>query len=153
MARRDILSYRLMLFDGTDTSAYPELALAAVTTHDLPTIAGLLSGADLRRQAAAGLEPNVDGNATLRAPLASLAGGVGQARVKAVTLEAYRRLAASPALLVAATLNDALRVEERPNLPGTVDVRAGTWSLALPRTLEELAGDPFVDRLVTALRR
>jgi 4-alpha-glucanotransferase len=153
MARRDILSYRLMLFDGTDTSAYPELALAAVTTHDLPTIAGLLSGADLRRQAAAGLEPNVDGNATLRAPLASLAGGVGQARVKAVTLEAYRRLAASPALLVAATLNDALRVEERPNLPGTVDVRAGNWSLALPRTLEELAGDPFVDRLVTALRR
>jgi 4-alpha-glucanotransferase len=154
MAKRDMLSYRLMLFDGTDAAAYPELALAAVTTHDLPTIAGLLTDADLRHQAAAGLEPNIEGNATLRAPLAGLAPrGVAEPPVKAVTLEAYRRLAASPARLVAATLDDALRVEERPNLPGTTDERAANWSLALPRTLDELADDPFVDRLVSVLAR
>jgi 4-alpha-glucanotransferase len=154
MAKRDMLSYRLMLFDGTDAAAYPELALAAVTTHDLPTIAGLLTDADLRHQAAAGLEPNIEGNATLRAPLAGLAPrGVAEPPVEAVTLEAYRRLAASPARLVAATLDDALRVEERPNLPGTTDERAANWSLALPRTLDELADDPFVDRLVSVLAR
>lgn len=154
MAERAMLSYRLMLFEGTDPGAYPELALAAVTTHDLPTIAGLLTDADLRRQAAAGLEPTVEGNATLARPLVSLvAGSPAERHVDDAILEAYRRLAASPALLVAATLEDALRVAERPNVPGTVDERAANWSLALPRTLEELAADRFVERLIAALER
>ncbi len=46
LAAHRILSYRLLWFETHLPSRYPELALAAVTTHDLPTIAGLWSGTD-----------------------------------------------------------------------------------------------------------
>ena len=117
LAERDILSYRLLLFSGTDASAYPEHALAAVTTHDLPTVAGVWSGADLDQQRHAGLVPDVAGLAELRARLAPLVGpGAG---VDEVAVAAHRRLASSDAVLVAATMEDAILVEQRTNLPGT----------------------------------
>ena len=49
-----------------DRGAWPEQALAAVTTHDLPTVAGLWTGADLAAQRALGLAPNEE--AVLRHP-------------------------------------------------------------------------------------
>ena len=51
-----MLSYRLLWFERTPPK-YPDRALAAVTTHDLPTIAGLWTGADLEDQRAAGVIP------------------------------------------------------------------------------------------------
>jgi 4-alpha-glucanotransferase len=151
LAEHGMLSYRLMLFEGADPGAYPELALAAITTHDLPTIPGLWSGADLEQQRRAGLVPDATGFQRLRAPLVSVAPDVREA--DAVILAAHRRLAASASLLVAATLEDALRVEERPNLPGTTADQAPNWSLALPSSLEEMEGDPFVNQLARVLRR
>src|SRR5437016_8742037 len=53
-----LLSYRLLWFETEPRSRYPARALAAVTTHDLPTIAGLWSGADLQAQPELGLQPN-----------------------------------------------------------------------------------------------
>ena len=61
LAAEQVLSYRLSWFErapGRDGAApkasgrrraadYPRLALAAATTHDLPTVAGFFSGADL----------------------------------------------------------------------------------------------------------
>jgi 4-alpha-glucanotransferase len=163
LARRAILSYRVMLFEGIETDRYPELALATLTTHDLPTVAGLWSGADLEQQAAAGLTPNVEGNRRLAellagtAPTASAAarapGPVVDERRDAIIRAAHRRLAASPARLVAATLEDALRVAERPNLPGTTSEQAPNWSRALPVPLEEIQRDPFVEELAEELQR
>src|SRR5207244_5081737 len=40
LAEQAILSYRVVWFEPEPPARYPELALAAVTTHDLPTIAG-----------------------------------------------------------------------------------------------------------------
>ncbi|MBV9412163.1 MAG: 4-alpha-glucanotransferase, partial [Acidimicrobiia bacterium] len=40
LADRQLLSYRLVWFEAKQPDAYPKLAMAAVTTHDLPTIAG-----------------------------------------------------------------------------------------------------------------
>jgi 4-alpha-glucanotransferase len=56
-----LLSYRLLWFETTPPARYPELALAAVTTHDLPTVAGLWSGADLRTQQRLGLREIASG--------------------------------------------------------------------------------------------
>ncbi len=42
LADRGILSYRLVWFEETEPERYPVQALAAVTTHDLPTLAGRL---------------------------------------------------------------------------------------------------------------
>ena len=61
-------------------------------------------------------------------------------------------LSQSPSALVAATLDDALCVEERPNVPGTTDERPN-WSLALPKTLEEIEADPLVYKVAKAVRR
>ena len=70
-----------------------------------------------------------------------------------VVLAAHRALAAAPPALVAATLEDALLVRERPNQPGTVATQRPNWSVALPKPVEEIAEDPFVARLASALRR
>jgi 4-alpha-glucanotransferase len=59
-------------------------------------------------------------------------------------------LASTPAMLVAATLEDALQVRRRPNVPGTTTERPN-WSLPLPVPLEELAGDPRLRRLAAVL--
>ena len=57
LAERNVLSYRLLWFETTPPRDYPPLAMVAVTTHDLPTIAGLWSGEDLTAQEAIGLKP------------------------------------------------------------------------------------------------
>ena len=46
LAERGILGYRVLWFEDDDPAAWPELAMAAVTTHDLPTVAGLWTGSD-----------------------------------------------------------------------------------------------------------
>ena len=55
---------------------------------------------------------------------------------RAVTLAAYGALAGAGSDLVVATLEDALGVVERPNLPGTVDQHPN-WLLALPAAIED----------------
>jgi 4-alpha-glucanotransferase len=64
----------------------------------------------------------------------------------------HRRLAAAPSALVAATLEDALAVRQRPNLPGTTDERPN-WSLTLPIPLADVFADPLVGQVVAALAR
>ena len=46
LASRNVLSYRLLWFEDTPPRGYPPQALAAVTTHDLPTITGAWTRSD-----------------------------------------------------------------------------------------------------------
>ena len=50
MAEHGVLSYRLLWFEDDDPAEWPAEAMAAITTHDLPTVAGLWTGADLEEQ-------------------------------------------------------------------------------------------------------
>jgi 4-alpha-glucanotransferase len=52
---------------------------------------------------------------------------------------------------VVATLDDALGVEERPNIPGTT-VERPNWSLALPLPIEALDEAPGVAATVAVMR-
>lgn len=152
LARRRILSYRLAYFEKEPPSGYPRASLAAVTTHDLPPIAGTWLGTDLEVQRRAGLPPDRKGLGKLRNRLARAAGLPPSADLDDLVLGVHSALAASPSMLVAATLEDALRVEERPNLPGTIDQHPN-WMMPLPATLEEIRNDPFVRRLAGVLGR
>lgn len=143
LARRAVLSYRLLWFESSPPRRFPAQALAAVTTHDLPTVAGLWSGADLAEQERLGLEPNVESTLAMKRRLTAWTGVADDAPVGEVVRGAYRLLAEAPSAVVAATLDDVLGVEDRPNLPGTVDERPN-WSLALPQPLEEVEEDPRV---------
>ncbi len=64
MSENDILSYRVLLLEREGVafkpaSSYPGRAVACVTTHDLPPLAGWWDGADLRERAALGLVPDL----------------------------------------------------------------------------------------------
>jgi 4-alpha-glucanotransferase len=153
LAAANILSMRLGYFERRPPTTWPRAAMAAVTTHDLPTIAGVWSGADLQDQARAGVPPDPDAAERLVARLAALAGVGRDAPIDEVVLAAHTAVAAAPSVLAVANLEDALRVRERPNLPGTIAPARDNWSLALPATIEEFGDDPFVARLARAMRR
>jgi 4-alpha-glucanotransferase len=153
LRRRRLLSTRLALFERVRPPRYPRQAFAGITTHDLPTIAGALSGSDLADQAAAGIQPDTAGLTLLRARLLAVAGVEAGAPLAEVVTQLHRRVAASPSMLVVATLEDALRVEERPNLPGTTSSQRANWSLALPLPVEEFGADPRVASVVEAMSR
>jgi 4-alpha-glucanotransferase len=139
LARRGVLSYRLLWFEPgpPDAGGWPEQALAAVTTHDLPTVAGLWTGSDLVAQRDLGMAPNEEATRVMRAKIAGWIATPETAPVAEVIERVYRLLGRAPCLLVTATLDDALAVEERPNMPGTVDGWPN-WSIALPRPLEAI---------------
>lgn len=150
MLKRNMLSYRLLWFEEEPPANYPERALAAVANHDVPTIAGLWSGADIEAQERAGVEVNEDG---LQAQLLKLREWLGvdaTAPVEEVIAGAYRLLAEAPSAIVLATFEDVLGVEERPNIPGTTDERPN-WSIPLPLALEEIERHPLVLRVVELL--
>ena len=143
---RGILSTRLAYFQPR-LDAIPYLAQAAITTHDLPTVAGVWSGADLAHLAAAAIPHDAASERRLRDRLSQLAGVGPDAPLDEVRDLVHARLAESPAALVTATLDDALGVAERPNVPGSGPADRDNWSLALPLPLERLAEAPGVSRL------
>jgi len=153
MAARDVLSYRLLWFEDDAPALWPQRALAAVTTHDLPTVAGVWTGADLRDQQRAGTRPDVARNTELRSRLARVARLSEDASVADAVLGAYRALSGAPSAVVLATLEDALAVAARPNMPGASREQWPSWSLPLPLPLEELSELPLPRRIAEVLGR
>ncbi|HEY4309257.1 MAG TPA: 4-alpha-glucanotransferase [Pirellulales bacterium] len=150
LADAQILSNRLLWFESQPTSEYPSLALAAVTTHDLPTIAGLWTGADLAAQQELDLRPNVEATIAIRDRLREMTGVADSAPPEDVIRATYRLLADAPSSLVTATLEDALAVEQRPNMPATVD-QWPNWRIPLVRSLEELLTSPLANDIASTL--
>lgn len=153
LRRRRLLSTRLALFERGRPRSYPRQSFAGVTTHDLPTVAGVWTGSDLADQAGSGALPDPEAMALLRSRLARASAAGAEASLDDVVHGLHAGLAASRSMLVAATLEDALGVEERPNVPGTVASQRHNWSLALPAPLEEVLGHPGVVAMAETLRR
>lgn len=151
MADRGVYGYRVGWFADERPDRWPSATVAMMSTHDLPTIAGMWSGEDARDRESAGLPPAPEEDANLRDHLLRLAeqGGLDPAgsevaSAREVTLDAYRALSTAGSDLVLATLEDAVGQATRPNLPGTVDGHPN-WRLPLPILIEDLdsagAGD------------
>jgi 4-alpha-glucanotransferase len=152
LAARRVLSYRLLWFEQDPPARFPVQALAAVTTHDLPTITGLWSGADLEEQRALNLDPNEESIAEIRSKLIKWTGLTGNETPGEVVERTYQLLAEAPSQLVTAALEDALAVTERMNMPQTLDERPN-WSLALPAPLEEIETNSCAATIGRALNR
>jgi 4-alpha-glucanotransferase len=150
MAERNMLSYRLLWFEQDDPTTWPTTALAAITTHDLPTVAGLWTGRDLTAQQEAGVTPNEESTQQIRDRLADTGELVEDAPETEAVLAAHRLLARAPAVLLAATLDDAVAEPERPNIPGG-DGRRPNWSLALSVPLEDLETHPLAEEIASIL--
>ena len=151
LRRRGLLSYRLAWFEAKPPELYPTQALAALTTHDLPTAAGVWTGADLAEMEATGRSVNRRAELGLRRRLQRLAGASDGDPASLVVERAYAALGRAPSRLVVATLDDASLAERRPNLPG--ERHRPNWSIPLPRTLEQLRRDPLPRRIAAALNR
>ena len=147
-----MMSYRLLYFEPAPPQHFPELALSSVTTHDLPTIAGLWTGFDAQAQKQIGIDPNEAGTKALREKLRALGHLDERASVEAVIESTHRALAQAPSRVLLATLDDAVAAPERPNLPGTVN-EWPNWSLALEKPLEEIEELELPGRLARALKR
>ena len=131
-----------MWFEANRPARYPLRSLAAVTTHDLPTIAGMWSESDLRTQYALGLAPDEASTRAIRGRLQAMTAVAPDADRTEVVLRTHDLLATARSMLITATLEDALGVEERPNLPGASSDHAN-WCRPLPKLLEEIEADPL----------
>jgi 4-alpha-glucanotransferase len=141
LAERGMLSYKLLWFEDDDPADWPACALAAVTTHDLPTVAGLWTGSDAADQLASTSMSEQDVRQSRTDLLARLRRGgdlPASAPVDEAVGTAYRRLARAPSLLLSVALEDAVLEERRPNVPGTV--ARDNWRIPLRVPVDDLPG-------------
>ena len=167
LTEHGILAYKLLVFEDDPPQMWPAEAMAAVTTHDLPTVAGLWSGADLAEQLSFGSGPEAtlaEGANELRARLtptgledggspesAAKTGDAVEAnsRPESAVVAAHALLARSPAVLLSATLEDAVAEERRPNMPGVPE--RPNWSLPMQVRIEDLADHPLATSIAQTL--
>ncbi len=155
LAKAKIFGYQLLQFETGPAEGLRPDVLAAFTTHDLPTIPGIWTGSDIQAQTDLHLAPNVAGVEAIRSSIAERAGvdeSDPSVDIDDVVLGVYRDLAHAPCAILNATLDDALGVEERPNMPGTID-EWPNWRIALPVPLEAILADPRVAAIAEALTR
>jgi (1->4)-alpha-D-glucan 1-alpha-D-glucosylmutase len=175
-----VLSYRLLYFEkhwhGDHSfkapAEYPQQALVAAATHDLPTLRGFWQEHDLQLRDRYGLFPSDDmrgrqyaGRAEDRLRLLwalqreqLLPGdfdvhGAAAAPLSEQLIHALHVfLARTPSAIMVVQLEDLLGQLEQVNLPATID-QYPNWRRKLPCTLESIAGTETVRTLFDALRR
>jgi len=172
-----IFSYRLFYFERDDQGglrepgSYPHYALAAVSTHDLPTLAGFWKGEDLFLRKSLGLFPSEDQFHAALQKRASEKEEIVQRLVASgflaeetgndptllaeVSDELHSAiigfLLSTPAKLVVISQEDLFRDTRQQNVPGTVTEHPN-WSTKMHYTLEELWQDPEVEKSVRVFR-
>ena len=133
------LSYRLLWFEGSDPALWPRDAVAAVGTHDLPTVAGIWTSAEPEHRLH-----------HLREKLVTMTHLPDATEPIDVAVAAYTELARGRPRIALASLEDALGVIERPNVPGTT-TQFPNWRLALPVTVEEIEAADGVNRIADVM--
>jgi (1->4)-alpha-D-glucan 1-alpha-D-glucosylmutase len=177
LASCDVLSNRVLFFERTDSGelsppeAYPANALAVVSTHDLPTLAGYWKGQDLADRERLKLFPSDEVRekqiltrtqdrarmlmALSRAQLLPDGLTVDPASCPDMTPALSRALhvylARSPAKIVTFQLEDVIGEIQQANLPGTID-QYPNWRRKISLDLERLLKDPRAHALFVALR-
>jgi len=151
LAATGLLAYKLLWFENDDPADWPVSSMAAVTTHDLPTVAGLWTGADLEEQRQLGVGEDdelTQGRTQLMERLMQPTGLDDTDSPGEAVVAAHRLLARAPSTLLVATLEDAVADERRPNMPGTTE--RPNWSVPLPVLVDDLESHPTA-RAVTDL--
>jgi 4-alpha-glucanotransferase len=175
MAEANVLSYRVLYFekDGDrfkQPEEYPGLALACVTTHDLATLSGFWSEADINLKRELDLYPDAaaeDGERSARDGdrqhllealdeqgllSASMQSDIAKAGMTPKLVAAvHEYLARSPVRLLLVQLDDLTEEGEQLNLPGT-DMERPNWRRRLHLKIKDVAEAPVVRAMATGLR-
>ena len=169
MTEADILSYRVLLLEREGeafkpASMYPARAVACVTTHDLPPLAGWWEGDDLRERAELGLlQVTANGKDERDAERAALVdalvdegclvrSGAADPPVAVVMGSAYEFVAATPSDLVLVQAEDLAGMRVGVNLPGT-DTERPNWRLRLPLPVETLLRGAAAQSILEPVRK
>jgi (1->4)-alpha-D-glucan 1-alpha-D-glucosylmutase len=154
-----MLSYRLLYFerdwdDGAflPPESYPEEALCAVNTHDLPTMEGFWEASDIMERRALALYPDErsltsalndresEKIALRRALKPFMSGGVDiKDKTDSLLLAAHSFIARTPSMLAAMSLDDALALRVQQNLPG-VEKGHPNWRRKYPMDIGSIFG-------------
>lgn len=131
------------------------MAMASISTHDLPTVTGWLTASHVRLRAELGLlsGPIEDELATARADRDALFALLREQRIPTddPLVALHTLLSRSTARLLLTSPADVVGEVHQPNLPGTVD-QYPNWRIPLPVPLERFFTDPRTRRVIAALR-
>ncbi len=176
MARSHVLSYRVLQFERTSDGgfappgAYPRNALCTFSTHDLPTLHGFITAADLNARDALNLFPDdalraqqyaarADDRARLRAALEDeglLPHAAGEnddgTQFEALTAAVHGYLARTPCRLMTFQLEDVFGVVEQVNMPSTSGESSPNWRRKLPVPIQEWERDGRFAAICSAIR-
>jgi 4-alpha-glucanotransferase len=169
-----LLSYRLLLFEReqsgafTQPDAYPEQALVAATTHDLPTLKGFWMGRDITIKADAGLYPrqeDIDQDWRMRVegrqrvwealsleglcPAEDIPFSLSEDMIRAI----YRYLARTPSRLLMVQLEDLLAELDTPNLPGAPESVYPSWRVRIGHDLNAWLRNSALLRFAQTIHR
>ena len=173
--RAGIFSYKVFYFERTPERKflppedYPGQALACITTHDLPTLAGYWEGRDLVIKNQLNIYPSPhaaeEDAATRVQDRLSLAEALVQQNLLPSNYtpppdfcpEELRRavlayLGQSRAALMEVRLEELLGLTAQQNLPGTLDQHPN-WQQKIFQAVEDLQHNPEVIRLTETLRQ
>jgi glycogen debranching enzyme GlgX/4-alpha-glucanotransferase len=170
LRRSEILGTRVLWFErrGADfvpPNEYTGLAVACVSTHDLPTFVGWWSGADIAERLELGLIPLEDAERIIAERLnekhALVAALTGRGLIDAppdfaappsdaLAAAAHAFLASASSLLVSAQLDDLAGERLATNLPGT-DRERPNWRHKLPLDIDALFASPRAKAILTAM--
>lgn len=174
-----MLSFRLLYFERyypdlwfRAPEDYPEMAVSAVTTHDLPTLGGFWIGSDIDLKEQLNLFPKPEQIGSYRAARLEdrtrLVRALKQrgllrndhpevphdmpAMTPELSLAIYGYLAQSPSKLLNVMLDDAVGSMNQQNLPGTVEEHPN-WVQKMSVAVEDIATLPWLRQLGDACRK
>lgn len=170
LSRRGVLGSAVLWFERIDddpagrpkpVAAWRTDTVASVSTHDLPTAAGFLTGEHVRVRDELGLlgRPVAEEWAAYEEERAGLLGALVEegvlssvdATTDEVVVAMHAYLGRTPSRIVLVSPYDVVGETRQPNLPGTTDAYPN-WRLPLPLSLEELTEDARVAGVGAVLR-
>ncbi|QHE86641.1 malto-oligosyltrehalose synthase [Hydrogenophaga sp. BPS33] len=178
MARCAMLSYRPLWFERAPDEAFrrpadwPPQALAVVSTHDLPTLAGFWRGADVATQHRLQLLPDAAAHERLLGERAQDRARLWRALEQegllpegaappppheqpgpALIAAVHAYLARTPCWLAAVQLEDVTGQVAQVNVPGTSEAQHPNWRHRVEVALEALSTLPAWTAVCAAMRR
>lgn len=170
-----VYSYKVMYFEKTSPETfklptdYEPRAMATVSTHDLPTLAGWWNGTDLELRDKLGLFPNEevrqreylgreqDRKALLESlveaellPGSSLDNTGDEVSALELAKACHVYLARSKSSLMTVQIEDLMLMQQQVNLPGTTD-EYPNWCRKLTLDLHDWAASPEIRDMLAAI--
>jgi 4-alpha-glucanotransferase len=171
LAAAGVLGMRVLWFERDPQHFFPpqhwtKLAVAMTSTHDLPTLAGWWRGRDLEWRAKLNMAGGPEGQAregherfgdryllwdAMRASGAAQGDPPPNEAPERFVDAATKHVASATSDLLILPIEDALGLDEQPNLPGTMTEQHPNWCRRLPGMAETLLEAPHVSARLQSL--